>query len=86
MQNGSYKGKLKFYKRTAGFGFLEYYIGSEKKSIYTHVSQFVGGVQSIKEGQLYKFKIGQNERGEIATEVDVLYAKTKTNTGTTSDT
>ena len=81
-----YKGKLKFYKRTAGFGFLEYYIGSEKKSIYTHVSQFVGGVQSIKEGQLYKFKIGQNERGEIATEVEVLYAKTKTNTGTTSDT
>ncbi len=67
-----HKGKLKFFKRTAGFGFLEYYIGSEKKSIYTHVSQFKDGIKSVKTGRTYRFTIGQNERGAIAQNVEVL--------------
>ena len=81
-----HKGKLKFFKRTAGFGFLEYYIGSEKKSIYTHVSQFKGGIKSVKAGRTYRLTIGQNERGPIAENVEVLKnAKTESNTRTKSN-
>ncbi len=73
-----YKGKLKFYKRSAGFGYIEYFDGGEKKSIYTHVSQFKGGVQSVRTGRIYKFTVGQNERGAIAQNVEVIeYAKTE---------
>lgn len=76
-----HKGKLKFFKRTAGFGFLEYYIGSEKKSIYTHVSQFKDGIKSVKTGRTYRFTIGQNEHGAIAQNVEVLKnAKTESDT------
>lgn len=80
-----YKGKLKFYKRAKGFGYIEYFDGNEKRSIYTHVSQFVNGVRSINVGQHYKFKIGENDRGKIATDVEVLNAKAKTNTRAVSD-
>ena len=76
-----YKGRIKFYKKNSGFGFLEYWDGKEKKSVFTHASQFMNGVKHLKVGQKVRFTIGENEHGPIAQNVEVLKnAKTESDT------
>lgn len=76
-----HKGRIKFYKPMAGFGYITYWIGNERKTIYTHASQFINGTRDIIIGQKVRFTIGMNERGEIAQNVEVIEdAKVKTNT------
>lgn len=78
-----HKGKLKFFRRNGGYGYIEYRDGNKQKEIYTHVSQFVGGIKSVKPGKIYKFIIGQNERGEIAQNVEVMFNAKTTDDGRT---
>lgn len=68
-----YKGIVKFWNRYKGFGFIGYTDGDEEKEIYTHYSRTK--TKHLKKGQLVKFKIGMNDKGMIAEDVDLLFKR-----------
>lgn len=75
------KGIVMFWNYNFGYGFIEFVENGEIKKIYAHHSKLIG-CKRLKKYQYVRFVVGENERGKIAENVEVLYAKTKTNTGT----
>ena len=75
------EGFCTYWDFNRGFGFITF--DDEDRKIYVHHSSLIG-CRRLKKYQYVKFTIGENKHGEIAENVEVLYAKTKTNTGTVS--
>ena len=73
------KGIVLFYNAQKGWGMIEYVENNDVKKIFVHYTGLVGRKQ-LSKYQYVSFVIGQNERGTIAQEVEVIdIAKAKRN-------
>lgn len=63
MQNGT----VKWFNSEKGYGFIS---GEDGQDIFVHYSSIVGeGYRNLEEGQSVVYKIGENEKGKVATNV-----------------
>lgn len=62
-----------------GFGYIRYYDKGEEKTIYVHNS--CTNKRRLYKGMSVRFSIGENDRGPIAENVEVISAKTQKDTG-----
>ena len=58
-------GKVKFFNRTKGFGFI---VGEDDKDYFVHLSQ-VEGQEPLNENDDVEFEAGSNDRGPVAESV-----------------
>lgn len=58
------QGKVKWFNRRKGYGFIEQSTGGD---IFVHYSAIQGG--KLKEGETVEFDIGEGEKGPCATNV-----------------
>ena len=73
------KGIVLFYNAGKGWGYLQYVENNDVKKIFVHHTG-LKGCKQLKKFQYVRFAIGQNEKGLIAQEVEVIdIAKTKRN-------
>lgn len=63
-------GKIKFFNKQKGFGFITPDNGS--KELFVHTSNIQGNAQAIREGQAVEFTEGQGRKGPEAIEVILL--------------
>ena len=76
------KGTVECWNTQYGYGFINSVIDGKEERIFVHHKSIVG-VKRLKKFQRVKFEIGTNERGLVATNVEVIFnAKTKANNGT----
>lgn len=76
------KGAVESWNTQYGYGFIQAVIDGKEERIFVHHKSLVG-VKRLKKFQRVKFEVGTNERGLVATNVEVIFnAKTKTNNGT----
>ncbi len=59
------KGKVKFFDKTRGFGFIEY----RKQNLYFSVND-VKGKKTLESGDNVKFEIEKTEKGAKATRIE----------------
>ena len=69
------EGIITFYHKEKGYAYISYKDEGSEKFIYTHVSQIISG--KLGKSRKVLFDIGHNSYGDIATNVEVLYAKDK---------
>ena len=67
-QNATVTGKVKFFNKTKGFGFIEPENGGE--NIFFHVSGMIS--QEVNDNDEVSFKEGSTKRGPCAVDVTVL--------------
>lgn len=60
-------GTVKFFNQEKGFGFIR--MGNE--DIFVHATQIQGGAK-LDQGDEVKFTVGQNNKGQAATEVELV--------------
>jgi CspA family cold shock protein len=65
---GSGQGKIKFFNKDKGFGFIER--GDGEKDLFVHITQIPRGAQ-VQEGDQVSFDIGEGRRGLVACNVTV---------------
>jgi len=65
------KGIVLFYNCEKGWGYIQYVENNDVKKIFVHHTGLKGRKQLSKH-QYVSFVIGQNERGTIAQEVEVV--------------
>ena len=58
-------GRVKFFNRTTGFGFI---VGDDDKDYFVHLSQ-VEGEDPLNEEDAVEFEAGSNDRGPVAEKV-----------------
>ena len=76
------KGIVECWNSQYGYGFINSTIDGEAQRIFVHHKSLVG-VKRLKKKQRVKFEVNTNERGLVATNVEVIFnAKTKTNNRT----
>lgn len=63
------------------YGFINYVENGQIKTIFTHYSNLTNA-RKLKQNQIVSFDIGENERGLVAENVEVLDAKIKSNART----
>lgn len=75
MSNSSfYKGLVVMWVKQKGWGFIEFTDDDgETRTIYTHNSQIKG--KRLWKGQYVNFKIGMNEKGPIAVDVEPIFKR-----------
>ncbi len=62
------KGRVKWFNRTKGFGFISPEDGSE--DLFVHHSEIkVSGYANLDEGQMVEFEAGMGKKGPCATNV-----------------
>ncbi|NMA69624.1 MAG: cold shock domain-containing protein [Desulfitobacterium sp.] len=62
-------GKVKWFSKQKGYGFIE---GEEGQDIFVHYTSIQGdGFRTLEEGQGVEFEIIQGPRGEQATNVQI---------------
>jgi len=66
---GHRRGRVKWYNRTKGWGFITLTTGDE---LFVHRSGLTPGLTGLQEGDLVEFGIGQTPKGPQATEVRQL--------------
>lgn len=64
------KGTIKFFNSQKGFGFITPDNGG--KEIFVHMSNIVGNVKSLQEGQKVEYVEGQGRKGPEATDVSLI--------------
>jgi cold shock protein len=65
-----FKGKVKWFNATKGYGFIR---GEDGNEIFVHFSQIQkNGYKSLEEGQDVTFEIEENDKGQQATNVNVF--------------
>lgn len=80
------KGVVECWNTQYGYGFIQAVINGNKERIFVHHKSLVG-VRRLKKTQRVKFEVSTNERGLVATNVEVIFnAKTKRNDGTDGET
>lgn len=70
----SIKGRVVFYNSAKGFGFIQYSTDDGPKEIYTHYSKLIG-CKTLSIGQWVRFTVGENERGQIAESVELIFRR-----------
>jgi CspA family cold shock protein len=68
---GLSRGRVKWYNRTKGWGFITVTSGEE---LFVHRSGLTAGLISLQEGDLVEFSVGQTPKGPAAQEVRRLSA------------
>lgn len=64
-------GTVNRFNKIKGYGFITPDIG--EKEVFVHFSQVqTAGYKELKEGQRINYILGQGERGEFATQVQVM--------------
>ena len=61
------KGIVKFFNKQKGFGFITPDAGG--KDVFVHLTNLVGGPDSIREGQKVEYTLANGRKGPEATEV-----------------
>lgn len=80
------KGIVECWNTQYGYGFIQAVINGNEERIFVHHKSLVG-VRRLKKNQRVKFEVSTNERGLVATNVEVIFnAKTKRNDGTDGET
>ena len=80
------KGVVECWNTQYGYGFINSVIDGKEERIFVHHKSLVG-VKRLKKFQRVKFGTATNERGLVATNVEVIFnAKTKINTGADGET
>ncbi len=68
-----YKGKVKWFDSSKGFGFLQTIDENEVRDIFVHFSGILGdGYRKLQEGQEVTFEIIDGDKGPQATEVTIV--------------
>jgi len=68
-----YKGKVKWFDSSKGFGFLQTIDENEVRDIFVHFSGILGdGYRKLQEGQEVTFEIVDGDKGPQATEVTIV--------------
>ncbi|NBW39640.1 cold-shock protein [bacterium] len=60
------KGKVKWFNSEKGFGFIEQENGDD---LFVHINEVQG--DSLQEGDIVEFEIGEGRKGPCATQVTV---------------
>lgn len=63
-------GKVKFFNAQKGYGFITPDNGG--KELFVHMSNIMGNVQSLREGQAVEYVEGPGRKGPEATEVTLI--------------
>lgn len=63
-------GKVKFFNAQKGYGFITPDNGG--KELFVHMSNIMGNVQSLREGQAVEYVEGPGRKGPEATEVTLV--------------
>ena len=67
-----YKGKVKWFDSSKGFGFLQTIDENEVRDIFVHFSGIIGdGYRKLQEGQDVTFEIIDGDKGPQATDVKI---------------
>ena len=70
------KGKIKFFNKEKGFGFIEF--NKSEKDLFFHISDVrQGDKDSITENMNVEFEIGENQKGRCAKNVKLLVKRNK---------
>lgn len=73
------KGVVECWNTQYGYGFIQAVINGNEERIFVHHKSLVG-VRRLKKTQRVKFELSTNERGLVATNVEVMeFAKVKRN-------
>ena len=68
-----FKGKVKWFDTSKGFGFIQTIEENDVRDIFVHFSGILGdGYRSLKEGQEVTFKIVDGDKGPQATDVTIV--------------
>lgn len=62
------KGKVKWYNRIKGFGFI---VTEDEKDIFVHRSSLENAFKGLKEDQTVVFEIKESEKGLFASNVKI---------------
>lgn len=64
------RGKVKFFNTQKGYGFITPDNGG--KELFVHMSNIMGNVQSLREGQVVEYEEGPGRKGPEATQVTIV--------------
>lgn len=61
-------GKVKWFNRTKGFGFIE----CRGKDYFVHSSRIINSIKTLSKGAFVTFKIVDDKKGPMAEEVELM--------------
>lgn len=68
--NGRVTGKVKFYSRTKGYGFIDR--GTGERDVFVHAKDLPGGINELLQNQKVSFLLENHTRGPRAKLVEVV--------------